>query len=297
MQTRLIDRVHDTALDGGVLSYLPAALAAEISGYRLARIEEIRLRCGGVCSLTSDKLNVPLSYRFSRAEMDETVKKMCDGSLYAHADTINRGYIIMQSGVRVGICGRAVTKGNELVGVYDVTSLCIRLPHRAPDVGVPICELLRSSEFLSGVLIYSPPGEGKTTLLRSVIAKISTGNGAIRTAVIDTRGELSCFLPNSSSADILSGYPRGIGIEIAARTLNPELIVCDELGADEGEATAVAAAHNCGVALLATAHAGDISELKNKRGIALLAKLGIFSHYVGIRRAGDDYSYTFDDDL
>ncbi len=297
MRTMIFDRVHDAALDSGILSYLPPALAAEISGRPLARVEEIRLRVGGACSLTADRESIILKYRLSRREIDETVKKMCGGSLYAYSDTINRGYIIMDGGVRVGLCGRAVTEGQRIVGVYDISSVAIRLPHRAPRVGRPICELLRRSGFFSGVLIYSPPGEGKTTLLRAVIAELAGGERPVRTAVIDTRGELGCFLPDGLTVDILSGYPRGAGIELAVRTLSPELIVCDELGADTAEAEAVAAAHNCGVALLATAHARELSELKNKKGIALLAERGIFSHFVGIRRAGDDYEYTFDHGL
>jgi stage III sporulation protein AA len=118
------------------------------------------------------------------------------------------------------------------------------------------------------------------------------GSGAVRTAVIDTRGELGCFLPKDLCADVLSGYPRGTGIEIAVRTLSPQLIVCDEIGADPVEAEAIASAHNCGVALLATAHARTADELLSKKGISLLHTAHVFSYYVGLKRAGDDYEYT-----
>ena len=277
----------------GILSYLPVGVALETESLDISRIEEIRLRCGGACSITSDKKNITLNYRLTRREMDETVKRICDGSLYAYSDTISRGYIIMSGGIRVGICGRAVTEGTRISGVYDISSLCIRLPHRAPSVGAPVCELLRRTGLGSGILIYSPPGEGKTTLLRAVIAALASGKDAIRTAVIDTRGELGCFLPDGLCADMLSGYPRGQGIEIAARTLNPQLIVCDELGADIAESDAVAAAHNCGVALLATAHARSVSELMKKRGISMLFEKGVFSYFIGIERnGGTDYRYT-----
>ena len=92
---------------------------------------------------------------------------------------------------------------------------------------------------------------------------------------------------------MLSGYPRGIGIEIAARTLNPQLIVCDEIGADIKEAEAITAAHNCGVALLASAHASSAEQLKRRRGIAMLCERGVFSYYVGISRGiGEEYEYS-----
>ncbi len=295
MQTRLINPIRDTALDCGILSYLPLGLSQEIACLGVGRIEEIRLRCGGICSITEGNRNLLLKNRLDRRQMDETVRKICDGSLYAYSDTINRGYIVMSGGIRVGVCGRAVTDKGRICGVYDISSLCIRLPHRAPTVGGRICELLRQTELCGGVLIYSPPGVGKTSLLRAVISSLAGGDHPIRTAVIDSRGELGCFLSDKLCVDLLSGYPKGQGIEIASRTLSPQLIVCDEIGGDIAEAEAIAAAHNCGVALLASAHARSTSELLCKKGIALLHGMGVFSYYVGISRSsGYDYIYKID---
>ena len=279
-------------LDCGILSYLPVGLAAEISSVAVARVEEIRLRLNGSCSITCERGTFLLKYRADRRDMDETVKKLCNGSLYAYSDTINQGYIIMNGGIRVGICGRAVTEKGKIIGIYDISSLSVRIPHKAPAVGSAVHRLLAESGYFSGVLVYAPPGAGKTTLLRSVIAMAAGGSGAVRTAVIDTRGELGCFLPKDLCADVLSGYPRGTGIEIAVRTLSPQLIVCDEIGADPVEAEAIASAHNCGVALLATAHARTADELLSKKGISLLHAAHVFSYYVGLKRVGDDYDYT-----
>jgi stage III sporulation protein AA len=144
------------------------------------------------------------------------------------------------------------------------------------------------------VLVFSPPGVGKTTLLRAVIAEMTCGRNAIRCAVIDTRGELSCFLPRDTCADVLSGYPKGEGIEIAARCFNPQLIVCDEIGGEFSEAQAIAAAHNCGVPLLATAHASGMEELLKRDPIAFLHGKKIFSHYVGISRGASDGDYLYE---
>ena len=94
--------------------------------------------------------------------------------------------------------------------------------------------------------------------------------------------------------DVLSGYPRALGIEIAARSMNAQLIVCDEIG-DVSEAQAIVAAQNCGVPLLATAHGSSVEGLLRRTGIRILHDARVFGAYVGIRReAGErDYRYTF----
>ena len=287
MRVGIINRERDAALDCGILELLPPHISAEVRAMPIGQVDEIRLRRDALCSLTSDGRTLPLRGRLDGAAMGEILKRICGGSLYAHEDTVRRGYVVFGGGVRVGVCGRAVTDGGRVVGVYDVSSLCIRLPHRVPAVGERLCPLVRRG----GLLIYSPPGVGKTTLLRALLARLTTGPDALRCAVIDTRGELSCFLPSDSCADILTGYPRGTGIEIAARCLNPQLIVCDEIGGDMDEAKSIAAAHNVGVSLLASAHGQNVRSLLRRAPIALLHEKGIFDHYAGIVRKASDYIY------
>ena len=179
-----------------------------------------------------------------------------------------------------------------MLGVNEITSLVVRIPHRAKRVGERVCELLYEFERSRGVLVYSPPGVGKTTLLRGVISILSSGERPLRTAVVDTRGELTFSVGgNDLCIDVLSGYPRGIGIEIATRTLSAEVIVCDEIG-DYVEAMALVSSHNCGVPLIASAHAGSVEELLRRTGIMLLHEANIFGAYVGIERAGNgDFTY------
>jgi stage III sporulation protein AA len=142
------------------------------------------------------------------------------------------------------------------------------------------------------VLIYSPPGVGKTTLLRAVAARLSGGRDPLRTVVIDTRGELSYGSDGENLClDVLSGYPRRQGVEIATRSLNAQVIICDEIG-DYEEAMALVASHNCGVPLIASAHAANTDQLLSRTGIRLLHEADIFGAYVGISRAGNmDFAY------
>lgn len=284
-----------------ILSALPYRLLDEIrSRWTGERLEEIRLRRGRRASLTLSGRNLILDTVLDGTEIDGTLTGMCSGSLYAYSDTINRGYISLPGGIRVGVCGRAHCEGDRMIGVHEISSLVIRIPHRARRVGEPVCDLLREFNRTRGVLIYSPPGVGKTTLLRGVISLLSTGKDPLRTAVVDTRGELTFSIGGGDlCVDVLSGYPRSLGIEIATRTLSAEVIVCDEIG-DYTEAMALVSSHNCGVPLIASAHAGSVDELLRRTGIMLLHEANIFGAYVGIRRSSGmnfEYNVTYRDSL
>lgn len=256
-------------------------------------VDEVRLRTDRQVWITSGGRNIPIPVTLGRAQMDAIVDILCDGSLYAHADTVNRGYITADGGVRVGIVGRAAVEGERIIGVYDVAALCFRLPRRVYRVGAPVCRLLRELRGENGVLVYSPPGQGKTTLLRSVCHSLASGDDPWRIAVVDTRGELGFSLEGEELCiDVLTGYPRAAGLEIAARTMNAQLAVCDEIGGTE-EADAIIGAQNCGVPLLATAHSSDVRMLLRRTGFSRLHRARVFGAYVGISRRGNDRDYTY----
>ena len=260
--------------------------------YRI--IEEIHLRRRRCTSVICDGDNIQLNCTTEGDELDELLSKLCGGSLYAYRDTINDGYISIEGGVRVGVCGCAAVESGRLVGVSRVTSLVFRIPHRTPTgVGREIVRLLESDAMTRGLLIYSPPGVGKTTVLRGAIACLCLGENSRRVAVVDTRGELeACLDTKGMSVDILSGYPKRLGIEIAARSLNAQVIVCDEIG-DADEAAAIEASHNSGIPLLASAHAASLDELLRKPGILRLHRSRCFGKYVRISRRGR-FSFNYD---
>ena len=273
--------------------FLPSALCREIDLITATGIEEIRLRAGSRATLTTPRGNVFLQTLLSQKEIAEILSDMCGHSLYAYSDMINNGYVTLDGGVRVGICGRAAIEDERIIGVYGVSSLNIRIPSDVRGIGGRICRLLREMTSSRGVLIYSPPGVGKTTLLRAVARSMGSGADALRVSVIDTRGEIACFGDTQSAAiDVLSGYPKGIGIEIAARTMNAQLMICDEIG-EEREIKSILYAQNCGVPLLASAHGDNVEGLLRRRGIAELHSAGVFGAYVRIsRRAGSrEYDY------
>ena len=138
-------RANSDEIPSVILSSLPYRLLEEIrrrSGGE--RIEEIRLRRDRRASLTLSGRNLVLDTILEGSEIDATLTGMCSGSLYAYSDTINNGYISLPSGVRVGVCGKASCEGERMIGVHEISSLVIRIPHKARRVGEPVRRLLPS---------------------------------------------------------------------------------------------------------------------------------------------------------
>lgn len=256
--------------------------------------EELRLRRDRQASVTVAGQNIRLGRVFAAREMEQLLLQMCRGSLYAHAETLSEGYLVLPLGVRVGVSGHAAVVGGRITGVESITAFSVRLPRATPPVGEEICALLRASSYTRGVLLFAPPGVGKTTLLRGVARLLAGKDYSLRVVVVDTRGELAPFLEGEELLlDVLSGYPRGKGIGIATRTMAAQVIVCDEIG-DLAEAQEILAAHTGGVPLVATAHATGVRELLARPALRLLHEAHCFGAYVGVRRDTGEFRYTLD---
>ena len=276
-----------TAGREAILACLPARLRTEVAAVLRERTaEELRLRRGGGGCLLCGGEVIPLRASLSVSEMDGILNALCGGSMYAYQDTLREGYVTV-GGIRVGVCGRWRSDGGRMLGICDISSLVFRFPRDIPLSVEAVCRLLTVTHPGRGVLIYSPPGVGKTTLLRSLIRALAEAPYRLRLAVVDTREELFAPLPEADRyAEWLLGYPRAEGIEIATRTLNPQMIVCDEIGGVR-EAEAICAACHAGVPLIATAHAADVGDVRARAGLRLLAESGVFGSYVGLSRRAD----------
>lgn len=251
-------------------------------------VEEVRLRVGAPIALRTGGGWVQGRMPVTPLCLEELLTRFCEGALYAHRESLCQGYVTLRDGCRVGVCGRATVEDGRVTGVCDVSSLCIRLPGALPASAVAaageVASLLEAEQGCRSILICAPPGAGKTTLLRALALRLARPPHPRQTAVVDSRGELTPFLCRTGGTlDLLTGYPRRAGIEIALRTLGAEVILCDEIGS-RADAEAILDAQACGVPMVATAHGADPDVLRRRPALAMLFEADVFGACVVLHR-------------
>lgn len=244
-------------------------------------LEEIRLRTNRPIVLNVSGIHHPLDHICTPEMIQTTVQMLCSHSLYSHAETLREGFICTEDGIRAGVCGRAVVEKGKITVLRDIRSVCIRLPHRIPEAGRELYTVLAQRNYMDNALVFSPPGYGKTTVLRELAAALSDGMSPVRVALVDTRYELGTGLDNCLMLDVLSGYPRSQGIEIALRTMSPDYIICDEISSAE-DRQALQQCLGSGVRVCAAVHADTYTELLRHPVLQNLPRA--FQWYYGIGR-------------
>ena len=127
-------------------------------------------------------------------------------------------------------------------------------------------------DFSKGLLIIGKPHSGKTTMLKSICRLMKAQN----IAVCDERNELFDLNLN---CDFITGMSKGKAILNATRSLNPDIIVCDEIGGEE-ESREILAGVNTGVRFICTAHCAGFDDMSKKANIQILLKNGVFDKIV-----------------
>lgn len=229
-----------------------------------SELAEIRLRAGRPCVCVNIFGEMKTcSGVISAEEIAECFAEICRYSVYSFESEIAEGFITLDSGHRVGICGTAVTKSGRLASLKDISGLNIRVAHQRLGCADELFKRV-FSDGLHSLLLGGKPLSGKTTLLRDLARILGERH---RVVLIDTRGELSASVRGTPSFDIglntdaLCGVEKSEGIMLALRTLSPEVIICDEIGND---GAAIEQAMFCGVKLVASAHADSVSQLKQR---------------------------------
>lgn len=277
-----------------VLELLPRALSAELymlGGGRSAffeRLEELRLRAPGKCSIVLGGAHRALQTRLTPADLEGVTALLCGGSRYAYEECIASGYIPFESGIRIGVCGRARYEGEVMRGICEIGALVIRFPHPHPEMEGMLADAFFGAR--QGLLIYAPPGAGKTTALRALARFLGTRVPPMRVTVIDERLEFCPEDYEDATVDILRGYHRAEALEIAYRSMNPEVVMLDEIGA-EGEARALSALLRGGMRTVATAHANGREDLCRRGVLRPFWEQGCFDVFLGLKRENGRIAY------
>lgn len=269
--------------------------ARRVPDFRKAQAEEFRLRAGRPMTLVTTEGELFVSDELPRQSVTQSdLEQLCDTvtgySRYAASESMGKGYLVGRGGFRVGLCGTVVLRDGVGVNLRDISSASVRISRQAAGLCRDMTQLLPEGEPFQSTLIAAPPGAGKTTLLREMVAALSNGSeerAPLRVGIVDERGELAGMyrgvpqLDVGFHTDVLDSCPKTLGIPMLMRSANPQVIAVDEITAAE-DLTAMAAAANCGVALLATIHALDEEELRRKPLYPVLAASQVFRRLITI---------------
>ena len=204
---------------------------------------------------------------------------------------MKRGYIPLDLGIRCGVVGEISYDGGTPSGVGSISSLVFRMPICECEFAPEIARLWKETG-RGGLLFVSLPLVGKTSALRALAGVLASGRDALRVAVVDERGEFYKEAFKGKTVDVMRGYKRREGVEIAIRTMSAEVIIMDEI-ADEDDVLAAEYAGCTGVPIIASAHAESFEAAKKRKLLMPLFDGGIFSSLVFIERKNGRREFCF----
>lgn len=279
-----------------IIKVLPEAITKELLNFNSSSgITEIRLRVGRRAIVTSSKIENVLENVVTLQDLLEILVKVSKNSIYAIQNDINNGFVVIRGGHRIGICGEVVIQDGHIKNIKNINSMNIRVARQLIGCADKIMPYVIQDNVVRNTLIVSPPGCGKTTLLRDTIRQISTGNPSMKikgknVGLVDERGELASVsqgivnLDVGIRTDIISNVSKSLGIEMLVRSMGPDVIATDEIGSKE-DIEAIQYASLSGVALLFTMHGSSLEDVYQKEGIKDLIKNHMFSNIIILSNA------------
>lgn len=209
-------------------------------------LQEIRIRVNRPILLKTRQVDVVIDKTVTQSEILQTLERLCENSIYAYKNQICEGFITVKGGHRIGLTGTAVIEGNKVINIKYITSLNFRIARQVLNCSDKILPEIINKEngTIYTTLIVSPPGKGKTTILRDAIRQISNGIEKLSfkgktCGVVDERGEIAAMykgIPQNDvgmRTDVIENISKARGMKMLIRSMAPEIIACDEIGSNE----------------------------------------------------------------
>lgn len=275
----------------------------------LEAVEEIRLREGRPLMLSMgaedymvDESGHPTADRraavvLTREDLSRSLQLMSGGSVYALEEELRMGFLTLRSGHRVGLVGRTLLDGGRVRTIKHIAGINIRLSRQVRGAADEVMKYIVGPEgsAVFNTLILSPPGGGKTTLLRDVIRQLSDGVPrlsfrGVKVGVVDERSELAgCYegvpqLEVGVRTDVLDACPKAEGMMMLIRSMSPVVLATDEIGRQE-DLAAIQEALCAGVKVVATAHASTLEELRRRPNMEALLRQGVMERLLILGRS------------
>ena len=267
------------------------------SKLQVEKLKEIRLRIGQPVWILYERTPFYLkkngtlgkekdqAYIVTEMDIKETLEYASGFSMYAYEHERRQGYLTIQGGHRVGMAGKIVMEQDKVKTISDIAMLNIRLAHECIGCAKKILPYIKEQEDVVNTLILSPPGGGKTTLLRDLIRELASEQGGYTVGVVDERSELAaCYkgVPQNDlgvTVDVLDGCSKAEGMRMLLRSMAPDIIAVDEIGSME-DMEAIRQVTNNGCRLLATMHGSNMEDMKKRHSVKMLMEDNIFQRFI-----------------
>lgn len=267
--------------------FFPPELAGRMQEAAVSpqEIREIRLRAEAPPVLIAEETHVLPGPVVSACAIQRTAARMCQNSVYARQEELRNGFVTLPGGHRAGFCGHAVVEDGKMQSLTDISSINLRVAHAIIGAADSILPALVRGRTVYNTLVVSPPGGGKTTLLRDIARQLGSEKYGFRVGLADERGELAAMHRGTPQndigifTDVYDGCPKAQAMQMLLRGMAPDVVITDELGGPEDE-QAVRALTYAGVRIICSLHGEGREDALARPGIGELLRAGIFRKVV-----------------